>query len=84
MNTPKLSILALLLAVNYQSVQAAESQGYTTESGLKITPILDSRFEHNDNVGRYSDSEDPESSTEQAQMEQSEDDGIAFGFRYVL
>ncbi len=63
MNTPKLSILALLLAVNYQSVQAAESQGYTTESGLKIIPILESRFEHNDNVGRYSDSEDPESST---------------------
>lgn len=63
MNTPKLSILALLLAVNYQSVQAAESQGYTTESGLKITPLLESRFEHNDNVGRYSDSEDPESST---------------------
>lgn len=40
-----------------------KGNGYTTDSGIKILPIFDSRFEHNDNVGRYSDAQSPESST---------------------
>ncbi len=63
MNKPHLSILSVLLTSYFHSSQASDSNGYITESGLKLVPILDSRFELNDNVGRYSESEDPESST---------------------
>ncbi|UUM33094.1 outer membrane beta-barrel protein [Vibrio japonicus] len=63
MNKPQLSILAVLLTSCFHSAQASESNGYITESGLKLVPILDSRFEYNDNIGRYSDAKAPESSS---------------------
>ncbi|MEF1291885.1 capsular biosynthesis protein CpsB, partial [Vibrio sp. M260118] len=60
--TQALSALALTLTAS-QVYAKFEGNGYVTQSGLKILPILDGRAEHNDNVGRYSDAESPESST---------------------
>ncbi|MDC5819322.1 outer membrane beta-barrel protein [Vibrio europaeus] len=64
MYTVKKALSALALTLTASQVYAQfEGNGYVTQSGLKILPILDSRIEHNDNVGRYSDAESPESST---------------------
>ncbi|RTZ17433.1 capsular biosynthesis protein CpsB [Vibrio aquaticus] len=64
MKTSIKSISAMIFVALSMNVNAMkEGNGYVTDSGLKILPILDSRLEHNDNIGRYSDAESPESST---------------------
>ncbi|MDD1782364.1 outer membrane beta-barrel protein [Enterovibrio sp. ZSDZ35] len=62
MNSPKKSLIAIALLSTSGVVFADEDYGYTTESGIKITPLLEAFLEYNDNVGRYSASENPESS----------------------
>ncbi|WP_052737554.1 outer membrane beta-barrel protein [Grimontia sp. AD028] len=63
MNSPKKTLIALALLSTSSWVVANEDNGYTTESGIKITPLFEAYYEYNDNVGRYSPSESPESSS---------------------
>ncbi|CZF80030.1 hypothetical protein GCE9029_01805 [Grimontia celer] len=63
MNIPKKTLIALALLGTNSWVLAGENNGFTTESGIKITPLLDAYYEYNDNVGRYSTSESPDSSS---------------------
>ncbi|GAB2649312.1 outer membrane beta-barrel protein [Vibrio panuliri] len=67
---------------------ANKSDGYITESGLKIVPLLDSNLEHVDNIGRFSDAEDPQSSTvfiiEPGVALQSDRNGNTYQLAYQL
>ncbi len=45
------------------SAFSQDSLGYFTNSGIKIVPLFKTNFEHVDNIGRFSDAENPESST---------------------
>ncbi|MDA0127942.1 outer membrane beta-barrel protein [Vibrio sp. MarTm2] len=57
-----LSALALSI-VGSHAHAALEGNGYVTESGIKVIPIFNSAYEYNDNIGRYSKQENPESSS---------------------
>ncbi|MDD1792962.1 outer membrane beta-barrel protein [Enterovibrio sp. ZSDZ42] len=62
MNCPKKTLITVAL-LSYSSLAIAnEDNGFSTESGIKVTPLFNAYLEHNDNVGRYSSSESPESS----------------------
>ncbi|MEZ9229576.1 outer membrane beta-barrel protein [Vibrio amylolyticus] len=63
MNTLKKKLFAISIGAISLYGHALESDGYVTESGLNILPLLDSKIEHVDNIGRYSKSENAESST---------------------
>ncbi|OAJ95262.1 outer membrane beta-barrel protein [Vibrio bivalvicida] len=54
--------LSLLTSCACYAAHANEERGYVTESGIRITPLFESSLEHNDNIGRFSSSQKPESS----------------------
>ncbi|WP_159650861.1 outer membrane beta-barrel protein [Vibrio atypicus] len=61
LNKPLSVLTVSLLASN--AFAALEGNGYTTESGLKVLPVFNSGYEYNDNIGRYSNDANPESSS---------------------
>ncbi|WP_295891676.1 outer membrane beta-barrel protein [uncultured Vibrio sp.] len=63
MSTFRQKILASSLAIISLAAHGIESDGYITENGLNILPLLDTKIEHVDNIGRYSKEETAESST---------------------
>lgn len=62
MNTFNKTLITAAILSSSSWVIASESKGYITESGIKVTPLFDAKYENNDNVGRYSSSEKPETS----------------------
>ncbi|MDD9174983.1 outer membrane beta-barrel protein [Aliivibrio sp. S2TY2] len=58
----KALITTTLLSASSGVYANEKSHGYITESGLKITPLFEMALENNDNIGRYSSSQQPESS----------------------
>tara|TARA_Y100001956_G_scaffold80508_1_gene95873 strand:+ start:5349 stop:6584 length:1236 start_codon:yes stop_codon:yes gene_type:complete len=60
--TKPLSVLTVSLFAS-NAFAALEGNGYITESGIKVIPLFDSAYEYNDNIGRYSKQENPESSS---------------------
>ncbi|MGR5130750.1 outer membrane beta-barrel protein [Vibrio alfacsensis] len=62
MNTMKKTLITTAILSTSGWVMASESRVYITESGIKVTPLFEAKFENNDNLGRYSSAEQPESS----------------------
>lgn len=60
--TTKTLIAATILSASSGVYANVKSHGYITESGIKITPLFEMALENNDNIGRYSSSQQPESS----------------------
>lgn len=63
MKLNKSTIIISMLAGSFcYAAYAEEERGYITDSGIRITPLFESSLEHNDNIGRYSSSQERESS----------------------
>lgn len=63
MNILKKTLIAGVILSSCPAVIANESEGHITELGFKVTPLFEAKLEHNDNIGRYSSSQQPDSSS---------------------
>ncbi|SON52791.1 outer membrane beta-barrel protein [Vibrio tapetis] len=63
MTALKKTQIAISVALLTTTTVHAEERGYITESGINILPLLEVAFSYDDNLGRYSNALDAESSS---------------------
>lgn len=63
MKSPQNGIFVVIGFAMSFATSANEQSGYITESGIRVLPILESKIEHVDNIGRLSDAQKAQSST---------------------